>query len=268
MGKNSISCIYLIVSPTQKIYVGQTIDFRRRMNAYKNTEKIKHQKALKNSLLKYGFDNHKIEILCTYKKCELNNWEKFYIKFFDCFNTDWGLNSTSGGDSPERKKGEALSEDWKQKISQSNKGKKRDKFSKEWIDNLKSSHKKVVKDEKWINNLKIAAKERKERGGYFISEEQKQKKKVSYSKYLQSEKWLSHKLAIGENIRKRFSKPILQYSLNLEFIQRFSSVTEASKALKHADSNISNCANKKVKTAGGYIWFYEVDKEVQAKKIK
>ena len=46
-------CIYKITSPTNKIYIGQTINFNRRMNVYKNFNKIIVQKKLVNSFKKY-----------------------------------------------------------------------------------------------------------------------------------------------------------------------------------------------------------------------
>jgi group I intron endonuclease len=72
----------MISSPSNNIYIGQTISFNRRMNSYKNYNKIKNQKALQNSFKKYGFENHKISILINCNKNQMDFWECFYIKLF------------------------------------------------------------------------------------------------------------------------------------------------------------------------------------------
>ena len=49
--------IYIIISPTDKFYIGQTIDFDRRLMQYKNLH-CKGQRHLYNSFKKYGVENH------------------------------------------------------------------------------------------------------------------------------------------------------------------------------------------------------------------
>lgn len=56
------SVIYRITSPSGKIYIGQTRNFSHRMSVYR-TLKCKAQRKLYNSLVKYGFDNHRVDIL-------------------------------------------------------------------------------------------------------------------------------------------------------------------------------------------------------------
>jgi hypothetical protein len=53
---------------------------------------------------------------------------------------------------------------------------------------------------------------------------------------------------------KRFSKTILQFTLDGNFIREWDSVSMASKRLKINISGISNAINFKNKTAGGYLW--------------
>lgn len=51
------------------------------------------------------------------------------------------------------------------------------------------------------------------------------------------------------------SQPVLQYNLNGEFIDKFDSITEASKATCISIGKISNCVClKRVKSGGGYMW--------------
>ena len=53
------------------------------------------------------------------------------------------------------------------------------------------------------------------------------------------------------------SKPVLQYSLNLEFIQEFPSQTYAGKIINKPQSAISECCSGKRESAYGFIWKYK-----------
>lgn len=74
--------------------------------------------------------------------------------------------------------------------------------------------------------------------------------------------WCDNKYnATYGSARKRASsktkKPILQYSLNGEFIGKFGGVKEAELLFgKPYDSSISKCCKGKRKSAHGYIWRY------------
>lgn len=99
-GKGNIICgIYKITSPSQKIYIGQSINIYNRWNEYRRN-KCKGQRKLYYSFQKYGFDKHRFEVLqqCTIE--ELNNLEIYYIELFQCFNSKYGLNLMSGGNRP------------------------------------------------------------------------------------------------------------------------------------------------------------------------
>lgn len=67
--------------------------------------------------------------------------------------------------------------------------------------------------------------------------------------------WCDHQY----NIDYSKSKPVLQYSLDGNFIQEFKSVSEASRQTGISHGNITSCCNGKVyhHTAGGYIWKYK-----------
>ena len=95
---NKICGIYKITSPTNKIYIGQSIDIMRRFRQYRALH-IQAQTKLYHSFIKHGVSNHKFEIIHECLRDELGRWEVFYIKQFDTFNTKHGLNLDSGGDS-------------------------------------------------------------------------------------------------------------------------------------------------------------------------
>ena len=61
-----------------------------------------------------------------------------------------------------------------------------------------------------------------------------------------------HKKAIGEG----HSKKVLQFTKSGEFINEWPSATEASRQLGIVQPNICSCCNRKLKSAGGYIWKY------------
>jgi group I intron endonuclease len=81
--------IYKITSPSNKVYIGQSIDINRRFNEYKKLQCSQSTK-LYNSLQKYGVENHQFEIIeeCTIE--QLNEHEEHYILLFNSHNS--GLN--------------------------------------------------------------------------------------------------------------------------------------------------------------------------------
>jgi len=57
------------------------------------------------------------------------------------------------------------------------------------------------------------------------------------------------------------NKEVEQYSLNGEFMKRYSSITEAAKAINVTKTAISYCCNGKTKSCGGYIFRFRAQKE-------
>lgn len=123
-----MSIIYKITSPSNKIYIGQTNNFKERIRRYK-TLACKSQRKLYNSFIKYKFSNHNINIIykCEFDitQEELDIIEIFYIKLYDSLNK--GLNLTIGGKGS---KGYVFTKKDKLKISKNTKGKKKSKETK------------------------------------------------------------------------------------------------------------------------------------------
>ena len=77
-----------ITSPSERVYIGQTTYFVTRQNAYKRlaeaTEEVAknmsawQQPKLRNSLRKYGYEAHKIEIVL---QCSVHDLDMYEIKF-------------------------------------------------------------------------------------------------------------------------------------------------------------------------------------------
>lgn len=122
MAIKKIIGIYLILSPSGKIYIGQSVDILRRFDTYKKVRYPSAQPKLYASLIKYGPESHLFEII---KECEeslMNFWEAFYIKLYSSFDNYHGMNLK---DSAHR--GSRLSQETIEKISRGNKGKGRGK---------------------------------------------------------------------------------------------------------------------------------------------
>lgn len=65
--------VYKITSPTGKIYIGSSIDIEARKNKYRRLG-CKNQPKLYNSIIKYGWENHKFDVI------EICSIEKLYEK--------------------------------------------------------------------------------------------------------------------------------------------------------------------------------------------
>lgn len=108
--------IYKIISPTGKIYIGQSTDVHRRLKIYK-TNFCKGQPRLHNSFLKHGTAAHIYEVIkeCTVE--ELNIWERHYQDEYDVLGAR-GLNCGLTG-TPDKIK--VHGHETKTKITTSNK---------------------------------------------------------------------------------------------------------------------------------------------------
>jgi len=133
MKKEKIIGIYKITSPSNKVYIGQSVDVNRRINDNYKFYNCKEQIKLYNSLKKYGFENHKFEVLIECSVEELNNWERFYQDFYINEGFEILNLKITGTDD----KNGYLSEEYKQKISESMIGEKNHFYGKNHSDETK-----------------------------------------------------------------------------------------------------------------------------------
>lgn len=213
---DKISGIYKITSPTNRIYIGQSIDIQKRIWRYMSNHGAKTQYKLHNSLKKYGWDAHKFEIIEECSIDLLNERERFWQEFYDVLGKN-GLNCilTSTRDKKficseetrkkysEAKKGKSFTKEHKEKLSNSKKGKK-----------LSESHKKSIS---------------KSHQGYKFSEESKQKMSNSKKK----SGFLKEHINVLSQMKK---KPIICKEDNLIF----NSISEACKYYNISNSSMSN----------------------------
>lgn len=87
-------CIYSITSPSGKMYIGQTINLKRRI--YHHRSRKSNCIYLKNAINKYGWKNMKFEILLYCNEKYLDEWETQFIKHFDT-KVPNGYNLCDGG---------------------------------------------------------------------------------------------------------------------------------------------------------------------------
>ncbi len=123
--------IYKITSPSNKIYVGQSVNIERRFKHYENLKEIKGQKKIYFSIKKYGYENHLFEILEECSIDELDSREEYWINLYNSCNN--GLNISEGGGSFGKfNKGKKRPSKVKRKISQTKQNNPR-KTTKEMI---------------------------------------------------------------------------------------------------------------------------------------
>lgn len=154
----NVPVIYKITSPSGKVYIGQTWNWSIR-EAFYRTVNCKSQTKLYNSLLKYGYSSHLVEIICKLpndiSQEVLDRYELIYWEFYKDCNIKL-LNCREPG------KGGRFSEESKQKLSKSLKGRK-----------LSEEHRKKVteanKSEEEREKRRIALK------GHNVSEETRKK---------------------------------------------------------------------------------------------
>lgn len=163
--KNVIYCYTNLIN--NKKYVGQTTRTLKRRHiehiSEKNNDNQKgFNSSFHNAIRKYSIDSFKLEIIHFGKTLEeLNYFEKFYIRYYNCLNKKYGYNISSGGSngnpyagkteeemnqiwSIERResiskkmKGRTFSEETKQKLSKANKGRT---FSEETKQRMSKNH--------------------------------------------------------------------------------------------------------------------------------
>ncbi len=200
--------IYKITSPSDKVYIGQSINIERRFRYYKIL-RCKDQVKIYNSLLKYGVDAHIFEVLELCNTEQLNNRERHYQDLYDSIAN--GLNLLyvksehfNGGHSDESKK----------KISDSLKGRT---FTDEHKYKIGLSNSRRIKSPETIEKHRLAGlgrkaspetkeKQRQSRLGSKRSEETKKKMSESAKKVIKKPISEETRAKMSESQKKRFAK--------------------------------------------------------------
>lgn len=91
---NNLCGIYKIISPTNRVYIGQSRNIRNRYKSHCRPLKGSKTK-LSRSFIKYGIENHQFEILELCDIGELDNKERHYFEVFNSIED--GLNIIDRG---------------------------------------------------------------------------------------------------------------------------------------------------------------------------
>jgi|TARA_R110000772_G_scaffold22118_1_gene60092 group I intron endonuclease len=175
--------IYKITNPKDELYIGYSKKIESRWVSHKNNQHTANYK-LKESLTKYGGDSHQFEVIEEIDisllsrgqgDALLRKRERYWIKTLDTFNN--GLNSNGGGSGCGSHTAES-----KRKISEALKGKPKPKdfgvnrskdfYTQEWKDKISESNNGISRNKGRISPNK----------GKIMSEEQKLKISKSNSK--------------------------------------------------------------------------------------
>lgn len=166
--------IYKITSPSGKVYIGQSLNIRKRWNFYR-TSKAKSHPKLYNSFCKYGVDNHYFEIIhelpLDISQNIINYYEQLYMDSYRKCGIEL-LNIREGGYNGRHSKetieklrvintGKILNEETKIKIGLKSKGNKYRLGTKHTKETIEKKSKKVLQFDKFNNfiNEFIGAKE-------------------------------------------------------------------------------------------------------------
>jgi group I intron endonuclease len=230
------SGIYKIISPTNKVYIGQAVNLNRRLKIYQSLNSVlQTQPKIFSSIQKYGSDKHQFEILELCDKNALDFREQYY-KQQHINSHGWEfalfckLNDTGSG---------PRSADTVQKMKNSHVGKLHSAETKEKISiSLKGQKKTDIH----IQNLSKSLKGR--------SVWNKGVARTDAQKQAQSEKMKGRYK--GRPAQNR--KSVIQYTHEMIEVSRFESARAA-----HFITGINPgpCLSGKSKLSGGYIWKYE-----------
>lgn len=94
----SLRYFYKITSPTNRSYVGQTVNITKRLASYRRLS-CKNQPRLYRSLKFHTFARHTVAVLHVgeYDQTDANEIEEHYIKIHKAHRSKGGLNCRTGG---------------------------------------------------------------------------------------------------------------------------------------------------------------------------
>jgi group I intron endonuclease len=230
--------IYKITSPSGKIYIGQTTNFSKRKNYYKNGAKP-YQVRIYNSLEKYGYDAHTIEFIEQCLVDNLNERERYWQDFYDVIGK-YGLNCRL---TETKDKSGFISEESKAKMSEARKGRI---FDQSWIDKLRNSAMGKKHSEETKKRISESNKGKKFTAEHIAKLPQNQKGKFRPK----ANNDTKEKMSLN-NARARV---VYQYSYNYKFIKEWRNVSEAQRCI--GIKNISSAALGKIPSSGGFKWSY------------
>lgn len=123
--------IYRYEGPTGKNYIGQTIQEMHR-RAGTNGSGYEECSYFWNAIQKYGWNKFVPDIIYyAHSQQEADEWEDYFIDFYDARNPDKGYNLKAGGSNGKH------SEETKKKIGKANSGRKHSEETKQKLSEMK-----------------------------------------------------------------------------------------------------------------------------------
>lgn len=246
-------CIYRHISPSGKVYIGQSKNIGHRWSGngiqylHKNEDGSYVQKVFARAILKYGWDNFKHEILlggldksnADYAEIYLITWYKMHHISYNMADGGTGCSCMHHYTLEERKK---ISERVKANPPMKGKHHTPEAMAKIIAANRNRHYTEEQRERMRLNGKRVSS--------IPITEERRQK----YRDYRKAhpETWVG-----GWN-----KKEVHQYDFQGNYIASYPSATEASLSVlgKDRTADICRCCNGDVASASGYIWrFVKVD---------
>lgn len=224
--KQNEYCVYMHTAPNGKRYIGITCckpRNRRWQNGFGYVDNQHFYRAIK----RYGWNNFQHDILEDNLTAEdAGRLESEYIKKYKTQDKRYGYNIMEGGQV-----GYHLSEEHKAKIGKANSGENNGMYGHHYTD---EERKQMSERSAWR--------------GRKHTEESRNKMSIAMKGNTNTKTGKMHHRARAVN----------QYSLDGEYIATYDTAKQASLATGALRSGICNCckANRKQRTAGGFIWRY------------
>lgn len=217
-----------------RVYIGQTKNKTKRLQEHKRTlEKNEHHSiSLQRAWNKYGKKNFSFEIIEECDSSNVDERERYWIKFYNSNNPNYGFNMESGG----------------------NKHKSHNIISKLKLRNY------ALKVHRW------QGKNNPNYGGHLWNDERREK----YSK-MNEEMWTEEMRKRQSKIMKQVYNldnaldavrvKVVKLTLQGEYIDTYNSITEAAQSVgqENNTAHICDCCKGNRRSAYGFIWIYYDD---------
>lgn len=240
--------IYSHTSPSGKVYIGQTVNIKRRWGY--NGEHYKNKKSdgsyvqasFARAIDKYGWDNfiHTI-ILEGIPKSEADYAEKYLIKWYKLHGLSYNISSGGEGcDAPRP----SLTEEQKKKISE-RLLKNHPMRGKHWSPEALAKITEANRNRTYTPEQRAAMSKRARLFNTGRKHTEEAKARMSQYRKEHPETWIG-----GWN-----KQEVHQYDLEGNYVASYSSAMEAANAIgKNINRDIGRCTKGLVLSAGGYFW--------------
>ena len=264
-----VGYIYLIIDLTNwKKYVGQHHYHLEKLDSnYHGSGHI-----IRQIYKKRPHTLKEVYLKTCYTQEELDEWEQYYIKFYDTLYPN-GYNLQEGGrggvpsDETRKKiseasKGKQLSDETKKKISESTSGEKNPFYGRQHSEETRRKLSEANKGKQLPEEQKKKISEAligEKNPFYGKHHSYETKKKISES--LKGKPAHNKGVPMSEEQKKKMrndkrSKPVLQFTLGGEFIREWPSTKEIERQLGFDNSAVIRCCQGKQKSAYGFKWCY------------